>query len=77
MYKDRDWTYDLRLGYVVDLVPVGCHPGIEIAGTRWGTIDGLVAAVPDQALGHSDFFRPLPPGVVVANTNYDGMVVLR
>jgi hypothetical protein len=72
------YTYDQRIGYVAHDAPPG-HPGVEVGGITWGTIDGIVAVFPDQmelAVEETINFRRLPPGVIVANTNYDGMVAL-
>lgn len=72
---DKKRTYEKRIGYVVIGPTPKDHPGVLIAGVRWGTIDGVVGIMPDYAdVGGS--FRSLPAGVTVANTTYDGMVVL-
>ncbi len=77
MLKDRERTYSQWLGYVLDDEELR---GVEIAGRSWGTWMGTVAVFPDYASDieiNDDRFKPLPPGVRLANTNYDGMVVLR
>lgn len=77
MSKDRERTHSQRLGYVLDDKELR---GVEIAGRLWGTWMGTVAVFPDYVGDievNDDHFKPLPPGVRLASTNYDGMVVLR
>lgn len=80
LMRREDDTYDLRLGWVVDpSYNSNNHPPIDIGGQRWATRSGLVCVLPDACFRSDhvpDNLRELPPGVSVAMTQYDGMVVL-